>query len=290
MYCPECGFDAGEAKFCPECGTKLDQVRQAVRGAGAAKGARTTGSARAGAAPASAGAARKGSDRTDEAVEPAPRGGPRPARTGTNPTYIWIGVAVVAIVAAVAVYLVTSNNSGSSSGSSPVAADTTGTYQQLVARANAHYDQGNPFAQKGDFTSAQPYFLAAAKEYAAAWAQQATDANVGSDYSVALFYAGDANGALAIVNKALALKPTGDTLQKALYNKGNYLAMLGRGEMQSGNAKAGKARLTQAAASYRKAAAVNPTSETGQAAKAALTGLAKVTPAASPSASSVPVQ
>jgi len=25
MFCPECGFDAGEARFCPDCGTNLDQ-------------------------------------------------------------------------------------------------------------------------------------------------------------------------------------------------------------------------------------------------------------------------
>ena len=277
MYCPECGFDAGEAKFCPECGTKLDQVREAVRGAGAVKGARTTGSSRAG--------ARKGGDRTDDAVESASRGGPRPAKSGTNPTYVWIGVAVVAIVAAVAMYMLTTHKNSSSSGASPVAADTTGTYDQLVQRANAHYDQGNPYAQKGDFTSAQPYFLAAAKEYAAAWAQRATDPNVGSDYSVALFYAGDPNGALSVANKALALKPTGDTLQKVLYNKGNYLAMIGRGEMQSGKTSAGKAHLAQAKAAYRASVAVAKSTATGQAAKQALSGLSQIAPSsASPTA------
>ena len=283
MYCPECGFDAGEAKFCPECGTKLDQVRDAVRGAGAARGARTTGSAR-------AGAARKGSDRADDAAEAAPRGGPRPAKSGTNPTFVWIGVAVVAIVAAVAMYMLTSHNGSSASSSSTVAAETSGTYQQLVQRANAHYDQGQPFIQQGDFGGAQPYFVAAAKEYGAAWAQQATDPQVAGDYATSLFYVGDPQGALSMANRALKLKPTGGLLQRILFNKGNYLAMIGRGEVQSGKAKAGKAHLAQAGAAYTKAAAVDPSSQTGKAATAALAGLKKVTPAASPSASSVPVQ
>ncbi|HMK91908.1 MAG TPA: zinc ribbon domain-containing protein [Thermoleophilia bacterium] len=283
MYCPECGFDAGEAKFCPECGTKLDQVREAVRGAGAAKGPRTTGSTR-------AGAARKGGDRTDDAVESAPRGGPRPAKSGTNPTYVWIGVAVVAIVAAVAMYMLTTHKGSGSSGTSSVAADTSGSYQQLVQRANAHYDQGSPYIQQGDFSAAQPYFVAAAKEYGAAWAQQANDPQVAGDYATSLFYVGDPNGALSMANKALKLRPTGQLLQTILFNKGNYLAMIGRQEVQSGKAKAGQAHLAQAGAAYRKAVAADPGSQTGKDAQSALAGLSKVTPAASPSASSVPVQ
>jgi len=285
MYCPECGFDAGEAKFCPECGTKLDQVREAVRGAGAAKGARTTGAAR---GAAGQGAAAAAASAVGDTTEAAPRGGPRPAKSGTNPMYVWIVIAVVAVVAVGAWYLVRGGGGSSSSGSSsgtPVTANTTGTYDQLVQRANAHYDQGNPFAQKGDFTSAQPYFLAAAKEYAAAWAQRATDPNVASDYSVALFYAGDPNGALSIVNKALALKPKGDTLQTALYNKGNYLAMIGRGEVQSGKTAAGKADLAQAKAAYKASIAVAKSTAIGQAAKQALAGLSQIAPSsASPAA------
>ena len=277
MYCPECGFDAGEAKFCPECGTKLDQVREAVRGDAVAKGARTTGAARgAGARKGGGGAA------ADEAPASA---APRLAKSGTRPMYIWIGVAVVAIVAAVAMYMLTSKGSSGSSSSTKVTADTGGSYQQLVQRANDHFNQGQPYIEQGDFGAAAPYFMAAAKEYGAAWGKQANDPGVAGDYATSLFYVGDPNGALSMANKALALKPSGDLLQTILFNKGNYLAMIGRGEVQSGKAKAGQQHLTQAEQAYNKAIAVAPSSQTGKAAKSALAGLTKIKPsgAASPS-------
>src|SRR5450756_3081919 len=30
MFCPECGFDAQEARFCPECGAGLDRFRSSI--------------------------------------------------------------------------------------------------------------------------------------------------------------------------------------------------------------------------------------------------------------------
>ena len=36
MYCPECGNDAGDAKFCPECGANLAGVKDALSGKPAA--------------------------------------------------------------------------------------------------------------------------------------------------------------------------------------------------------------------------------------------------------------
>ena len=46
MYCPECGNDAGSAKFCPECGANLAGVQDALSGkTGAAKAARQGGGA-----------------------------------------------------------------------------------------------------------------------------------------------------------------------------------------------------------------------------------------------------
>ena len=36
MYCPECGNDAGDAKFCPECGADLAGLKNTLKG-------RTTG-------------------------------------------------------------------------------------------------------------------------------------------------------------------------------------------------------------------------------------------------------
>ena len=30
MYCPDCGYDAGEANFCPECGSDLGALKSAA--------------------------------------------------------------------------------------------------------------------------------------------------------------------------------------------------------------------------------------------------------------------
>ena len=57
MYCPECGNDAGDAKFCPECGANLGGVKDALSGKPAAK------------------AAPKGDD-APVAADDAPSGGP----------------------------------------------------------------------------------------------------------------------------------------------------------------------------------------------------------------------
>ena len=57
------------------------------------------------------------------------------------------------------VYILNNRGSSSSAGtptapSAPVSADTSGTYAELVARANGLYDQGAPLIQKSDFTGA----------------------------------------------------------------------------------------------------------------------------------------
>ena len=43
MYCPECGNDAGDAKFCPECGADLGGVKYALRGKTTGQQGRKTG-------------------------------------------------------------------------------------------------------------------------------------------------------------------------------------------------------------------------------------------------------
>ena len=64
------------------------------------------------------------------------------------------------------------------------------------------------------------HFAAAAKVYKAAWKQQATDPNVGTDYATSLFYSGDTAGALKRVKVVLAKSPD---FQTAHLNKGVYL-------------------------------------------------------------------
>ena len=51
------------------------------------------------------------------------------------------------------------------------------------------------------------YFAAAAKVYRAAWKQQATDPNVGTDYATSLFYSGDTDGALKQVDVGPGQEP-----------------------------------------------------------------------------------
>ena len=70
MYCPECGNDAGDAKFCPECGADLSRVKDALRGkttGGQGGASRQAGAAAPGRAEQDGGRGRRGE-----------AGGPRP--------------------------------------------------------------------------------------------------------------------------------------------------------------------------------------------------------------------
>jgi tetratricopeptide (TPR) repeat protein len=261
MYCPDCGYDAGEANFCPECGSDLGALKNAR------KNVKTTGNQR------RSGGGRAAGDVGAVAARPVPqaraKGGLSTAAT------IWILVAIAAAAAFAIVYIV--NNRGSSSSAStptapstPVSADTSGTYSELVARANNLYDQGGTYVKENDFAGAAPYFAAAAKVYAAAWKKQPGDTAVGTDYATSLFYAGDTEGAIKQVNKVLAKDPT---FQNALYNRGNFLAMQGRVAEQNGQKAKADKLYAQAKASYQAAIKVDPTSDSGQAATQALKSL-----------------
>lgn len=263
MFCPECGNDAGEAKFCPECGTQLDQVRAAV------KSPRTTG-ARARKAPRAA---------TADAAPVAVQAPAQQAQGGMKPLYLWLGVLGVAIVAAILVVVFTSDKSSSSS-SVGGTVDLSGSYSDLVKRANTMYDTGQQYLQSGDMAKATQYYAKVAQVYQAAWQKQATDPAVGADFATSLFYAGDTQGALAIVNQALKLKPTDDVLQKALMNKGNFLAMAGRVAISKGNDATGQKLLAQAKASYEASIKVAPGTATAKQAQSEITTLSQVTPAA----------
>lgn len=233
MYCPECGFDAGDAKFCPDCGTPLERAR----GKAAGDGRRT----------------RRGSER------PVGRAAPRPTARRLKPLYLWIAVVVVPLIVVLAMLALAEHRSPARS-ASPVA-DTSGSYEQLVQRANGHFDQGLPYVDRADFAGGAPYFAAAAREYDAAWAQRSNDPAVGADYATSLFYAGDVQGAIVMVDKVLGLKPTGSVLQKALLNKGNFLAMAGRVALQGGKTTQGARLLALAKASYQASIKVAPASD-----------------------------
>ena len=100
-------------------------------------------------------------------------------------------------------------------------ADTSGSYDDLVARANELYDKGDKPFQNQDFEQGGAYFTAAAKVYAAAWKKQATDPGVGTDYAVALFYSGDIPAALKQIDAVLKANPD---FQKAWLNKGIFIS------------------------------------------------------------------
>jgi hypothetical protein len=263
MYCPECGSDAADAKYCPECGTQLEGVRSAVKG-----GAKTTGSAR---------KATSGGGRA--AARPAASSGPAkaastPSRSsGTNPLYLWGGIALIAVIVVVAVLI--ANHQSSSSNTT---ADVSGSYSDLVTRANKMFDDGQPYLRSGDMATAASYYSKVAQVYQAAWQKQSTDPAVGADFATSLFYAGDTQGALAIVAQALKLNPTGQVLQNALLNKGNYLAMAGRAAISQGNKAEGEKLLTQAKASYEASIKVAPSSETAKMASNQIKQLSVIKP------------
>ena len=164
----------------------------------------------------------------------------------------------------------TAATGGASQSAQAVAADTSGSYAELVQRANGLYDQGAAKYQSNDFAQGGEYFLAASKVYAAAWKQQATDPAVGTDYATSLFYAGNIDGAIAQVGKVLAKSPQFVT---AWFNKGNYFAEKASQAEQAGSAEAAKEAYAEARAAYQKAVDVDPGSASGQQAKQRLSEL-----------------
>jgi hypothetical protein len=258
MYCPECGNDAGDAKFCPECGADLAGVKSALTG-------RTTGRQSGG------GGVQQGAKRPKAAGAPPP-----PARKGLSPAVIWGLFGGIAVVVIVVVVIISGGSGGGSTsdaatqGSSPVApvsADTSGSYRELVTRANDLYDQGAAEMPDGiPNQQGSEYFAAAAKVYKAAWAKQPGDPNVGTDWAIALFYSGDVDGAVKQVNVVLDADPR---FQPGLFNKGIFLSHVSR--MTQDKAEA-KKYTDQARAALTAAVAADPSSEVGKQADAALQG------------------
>ena len=270
MYCPECGTDAGDANFCPECGADLREVRGAI-------GHST--------APASGPQGRKGdakdtsTSRTpttpSPAASPASQGGGR-----LSPRVIWAAFAAVAVIAVVLVVLWPNSAAmpgndvatgvGDAGSVTPISADTSGSYGDLVKRANELYDHGQERFQSQDYEQGSAYFQAAAKVYAAAWKLKKTEAAVGTDYATSLFYSGNIERAIAQVNAVIAKFPD---FQSAYFNKGNYLAHQGRIAEQNGDSEAAAAATAGAKAAYAKAVSIDPQSDVGKAADEQLRAL-----------------
>jgi tetratricopeptide (TPR) repeat protein len=180
-------------------------------------------------------------------------------------------------VVAVVIVILVAGRSGGDSGTtatttSPgpvqsVAADTSGSYGELVARANGLYDQGMNQLQSEQWAQSAAYFLAASKVYSAAWKQQSTDPGVGTDFATSLFYAGRTDAAIEQVEVVLAQSPE---FQTAWFNKGNYLAERARQAEEAGDEKAADKDYAAARVAYQKAVDLDPGSASGQSAQGQL--------------------
>ena len=256
---------AGDANFCPECGADLKGVRGALSSP-AKQGARSTGQKD-----------REGGGGVAAATEAS--GG---ADTGRlSPAIIWGAFAVLAVVVVVVVMVASGGSEGGATGGAatadqtgatvtPIEADTSGSFTELVDRANGLYDQGQAKFQAEEYEQGSAYFQAAARVYAAAWADKQATAGVGTDYATSLFYSGEIDQALKQIEKVIAKFPD---FQSAFFNKGNYLAHESRIAEQSGDTDAAKEAMAEAKAAYTKAISIDPESEIGKAADEQLRSL-----------------
>lgn len=260
MYCPECGHDAADAKYCPECGTDLTAVKNAGRG-------RTAKAA----APAPARQQRPRTARraAERRGEPATSGGSR------SLLRIWLGFAALAVVVVVVIVAVGSGGGGPTGGAAtpaavPITADTSGSYTALVARANGLYDQGSAAFDNNDNAGGTEAFTAAAKVYGAAWKKQPGDPNVGTDYSVALFYSGQTGKAIKQIDAVLEKSPD---FQTAHLNRGIFLKTAASDAKDSGDAAKSADLLSQAKVAFQQAVDIDPATDSGKRAAEQLTSL-----------------
>ncbi len=263
MYCPECGNDAGEAKFCPECGADLAGLKNAMKG-------RTTSQAASG----------KGGGGQRPPKEPAAAAAPEQQRgRGLSPAMIWAGFGVLAVIVIVVVVLASGGFGGkntpsaaSTTSATPVMGVVSGDYATLVQKANGFYDQGQKQFQSNNVNQAVSYFQAAAMTYAAAWRKQSTDPNVGTDYATALFYSGKVSEAVKQVQAVIKANPN---FQQAWFNLGIYYTHQQALAKQNNQAAVAKKARVLAVAAYTKAIAINSTSDVGKSADQALQQLPK---------------
>ena len=286
--CAECGSEIPDgAKFCPECGeaTGVTQAADAPEAATEPEAAAGAGAVRrTGTRGRGAGATRQQQRRQQPRPQQKNRPQPADAKSAAgspkrlSPAVIWGGFGAAAVIVILVVVFVTSGGGGSPAPAAttgtqsvkPVSADTSGSYNDLVQRANGLYDQGATAFDSEKYDQGSAYFEAAAKVYAAAWKQQSTDPGVGTDYATALFYSGQIEPALSQVDGVLAQSPE---FQTAWFNKGNYLAEKARQAEQNGDAKVAKAAYADARVAYEKAVALGADTASGQQAQQRLDAL-----------------
>ena len=174
--------------------------------------------------------------------------------------WIWLGLAAAA-VAVVALVIIAGGGSGSGPAvpaAGPVAADTSGSYAELVGRANDLYDQGIGAFDSDDDAGGVEYFSAASEVYRAAWKKQPGDPSVGTDLAVALFYSRHHDEALEQIAVVLKKNPT---FQSGHLNKGIFLQTEASEAADDGDAAD---FLAQAKTALQKAVSLDPTSDAGK--------------------------
>lgn len=249
MYCPECGTDAADANYCPECGNDLTPL---------AKGATKTQSGRSAVAQTQR-HQRPRTARRAAARQEAPRQAP-----SKRPTIlIWGGFVVAAAIVVVIVAMAGGGGSGSApaAGTGSVTADTSGSYSELVGRANGLYDQGIAAFSENDAAAGEENFRSAAEVYTAAWKKQPGDPNVGTDLAVSLFYSRHHDEAMRQVN--LVLKDAPD-FQPAHLNKGIFLKTESAESKEAGEAAKAAKFLAQAKLAFERAVSIDRDSDTGR--------------------------
>ena len=251
MYCPDCGADAADANFCPECGHQMATARGRAPGPGGSTAGQTKQHQR-------SRAARRAATRLEPSKQAASK---RPV------VLIWGAFAIAAAIVVVIVAMSAGGGGTPAAEAESVTADTSGSYSELVERANGLYDKGIEAFNKDDAEGGVANFKAASEVYRAAWKKQPGDPNVGTDFAVALFYMKHHDEGIKQIEAVLKQNPD---FQAAHLNKGIFL------QTEAGEAE-DKAKsadfLAQAKRAFRKAVSIDPGSEAGKNAARALQNL-----------------
>jgi tetratricopeptide (TPR) repeat protein len=176
-----------------------------------------------------------------------------------------LGLAAVAVVLVLAIVACGGGDAdvgqSASPTAQPVAVDTSGTYAELVARANDLYDQGIMAFNANDPGTGVRFFQAAAEVYAAAWEKRSGDPNVGTDLAIALFYSGRHDEALRQVDAVLRENPR---FQPGHLNKAVFLQNESGEAKDAGDDARAKRLLDEARETLEKAVSIDPASEVGR--------------------------
>jgi tetratricopeptide (TPR) repeat protein len=201
-------------------------------------------------------AQRRATARQKQNPEPKPQ---------TPVALIWGGFAAAAAIVVIIVAL-SAGGSGSTgaeaaAGPEAITADTSGSYSELVDRANGLYDKGIEEFNKNNAEAGEQNFRNAAAVYKAAWEKQPGDPSVGTDLAVALFYSRHHDEALERIETVLTKSPD---FQPAHLNKAIFLKTESQEAKEEGETGKASGFLEKAKAALEKVIAIDSGSESGQ--------------------------